>query len=124
MLFQGKGDFGITDNHDTIQNNKGNGIVGFNNASLDIQDATIIGNDRHGIVLQLHSTLRIFNSNIHDNGQFGILLLEGSALNLQPPPVEISGNGLSDIKCLDTESSITGDTSQVDNVETCTDFNM
>ena len=121
MLFQGKGDFPITPNHDMIQNNKASGIVGFNNASLDIQDATISNNDRHGIVLKFHSTLRIFNSDIHDNLRYGILLREGSALKLEEPPVEIYGNGISDIICLDTESSIIGDTSLF-NVDNCTDF--
>lgn len=128
---QGRGDFGITPNRDSITKNDQNGIAAFNNATLDIQDATISSNGKHGIALDFHSTLRIFNSEITENEQDGIILVRGSGLVMEStgtnPPISVSLNGLFGIECREWgtlwKSNIDGDASLVtDHIENCTGF--
>ena len=92
---------------DTIQENGGDGIFAFNNASLTIGDAVISSNGQSGIFLILHSTLNISNSQISGNSSNGIQLELDSGLFLQTPVVTITGHGVG-IFCADTESSFTG----------------
>ncbi len=144
--FQGNGAAGIAVNQgvlvqfgtDTIQGNGADGIFA-NDASVSLQSAVITGNDQNGIHLMLHSVLSIGGtSRIEANTFHGILLSLDSGVLVQfPPPggspVPITGNGTtpfggSGIFCVDTESSVAGDTSGVtgnttDQVD-CTDFNQ
>jgi hypothetical protein len=124
---QGRGDFGITPNRDLIKQNTQNGIAAFNNATLDIQDATISDNGKHGIALDFHSTLRIFNSEIKENVQDGIILVRGSGLLLETPAISVSDNVLYGIECREWEtnwkSNIDGDASGVyGGIVNCTGF--
>ncbi len=144
--FQGNGAAGIAVNQgvlvqfgtDTIQGNGADGIFA-NDASVSLQGAVITGNGQNGINLFLHSVLRIGGTSRIENNTFhGILLSLDSGVLVQfPPPggspVPITGNGTtpfggSGIFCVDTESSVAGDTSGVtgnttDQVD-CTDFNQ
>ena len=117
---------------DTIQENGADGIFA-NSASVGLQSAVITGNGQNGIHLFLHSVLSIGGtSRIEDNTFHGILLSMDSGLFVQSP-VPITGNGTtpfggSGIFCVDTESSVAGDTTGVTGNTTdpqvaCTDFN-
>jgi len=79
-LFQGKGDWSFTPGPDIIKQNGYSGILAWNSASLDIQNATVTNNAQNGIVLSLRSTLRIYNATVSDNQLSGIVLHDGSSV--------------------------------------------
>lgn len=64
-FLQAKGDFVVLpDSQDTIRNNRLDGILAFNGATLDIRNALITGNGRHGIRVGLHSSVIMNKSEI------------------------------------------------------------
>lgn len=121
-LFESVGDWIINPppGPDLITENGYSGILGWNGASLDIQNASVTNNTQNGIVLGIRSNLRIFNSTVSghlDDNYHGIALYEGSGVAFFHPTgtqaASITGNAGYGLFCGGDESSYTGDTSGV-----------
>lgn len=100
----------------TISNNSGGGVNGFNGAALDIRNATINGNTGNGVTLSLRSSARMGAGGtvtVNNNTGHGILLTLGGGLFLQPPPVTVTGNGGFGLQCFGSESSFAGNTAGI-----------
>lgn len=88
-----------------------------------MRNATVEGNNGAGVSLGGRSTLSVFSGSLTNNNANGLLVSQGSAVLFQPvaPLASISGNTGFDLKCLDGESSFTGQPGGTPNID-CTGF--
>ena len=104
-LFMQKGDFNVTPNTNSVQNNTGDGIQAVENSTIDLRDGVLVnGNTADGIRLIHGVRLRAQATTISGNTTAGIRLQLGSTARFGPAP-----NTLVDaIVCTDIESSVSG----------------
>ena len=116
-LFQGLGSWDFPPNPDIISSNGNRGIFGWNGARLEIRKVTVMNNGTDGIQVGFHSSIMLSGSTIADNTEHGISVVNGSAINLEPPTgttnAVITGNSWYGVFCVDEESSLTGGTTGV-----------
>ncbi len=106
----------------TIQQNVGDGIFS-TGSSVEIRGGAIQQNGGRGIDLGDNSTLRIRNSSVQNNIGNGIRVGSDSSVKFRGPAATVSGNGVFDLTCLDSESSFAGDTTFVAVIDPgCTGF--
>ena len=106
-----------------IELNTNDGISASNGSSIEMSGATIQQNDGRGIDLGDNSTLRIRSSTVQNNVGVGIRLFRDSGVTFRNPAATVTGNGVFDLSCLDSESSFAGNTSGVTSIDPgCTGF--
>jgi Right handed beta helix region len=89
-----------------------------------LRTATIDANNGAGVALSERSTAVLFSANVTNNTANGVQLIQGSGVVFRPnaPQSVISGNAPFDLKCFDTESSITADFAGSPTIDGCTGF--
>ena len=93
-------------------------------SSVVIRAATIDANNGAGVALSERSTAVLFSANVTNNTANGVQLIQGSGVVFRPnaPQSVISGNTGFDLKCFDTESSITTGYAGSPTIDGCTAF--
>ena len=93
-------------------------------SSVVIRAATVDANNGAGVALTERSTVVLFSANVTNNTANGVQLAQGSGLVFRPfaPLSVLSGNTGFDLKCLDTESSITTGYADSPTIDGCTGF--
>jgi parallel beta helix pectate lyase-like protein len=89
-----------------------------------LRNATIDANNGAGVALSERSTAVLFSANVTNNTANGVQLIQGSGIVFRPnaPLSVISGNTGFDLKCFDTESSITTGYAGSPTIDGCTAF--
>ena len=90
-------------------------------SAVVLRNATVDKNNGTGVAVSGRSTLSVFSGTLTNHSGNGLQVSQGSAVLFQVPPASISPNTPFDLKCLDGESSFSGQPGGTPNID-CTGF--
>jgi hypothetical protein len=100
------------------------GVQVITGSTIFLRNATVDANNGAGVQLSERSTATILSSAVTGNTVNGVQLVTGSGVIFRPnaPVTVVAGNTGFDLKCLDSESSITGPVGGSPTSDGCTGF--